>query len=156
VTGFTGKQLVNTFFNGDASEGTITAPPFTVGKKYINLLVGGGAHPHDPTTSDAPEPAGVLLFPHADLEPSVPGTTTYEQLGWTATGGRVNQAVATGAIGGQQPVSGFEGTGLINTFTNGNDAAQGTISSPLFTISQRYIDFLIVVSQKAEPERLWT
>ena len=62
-----------------------------------------------PTTSDAPEPAGVLLFPGADLEPTVPGTTTYEQLGWTATGGLVNQPVATGAIGGQQPVSGFEG-----------------------------------------------
>ena len=51
------------------------------------------------------------------LEPTVPGTTTYEQLGWTATGGLVNQPVATGAIGGQQ--SGFRlrgQEGLINTF----------------------------------------
>jgi fructan beta-fructosidase len=143
VSGFLGKQLVNTFFNGDASEGTITSPTFTVNSKYINLLVGGGNHPHDPSTSDAPEPAGVLLFPGADLEPTVPGTTTYEQLGWTATGGLVNQPVATGAIGGQQPVSGFEGIGLINTFTNGSDQAQGTLTSPVFTISKPYINFLI-------------
>jgi fructan beta-fructosidase len=143
VSGFLGKQLVNTFFNGDASLGTITSPTFTVNSKYINLLVGGGNHPHDPNATDAPEPAGVLLFPGADLEPTVPGTTTYEQLGWTATGGLVNQPVATGAIGGQQPVSGFEGKGLINTFTNGNDQAQGTLTSPIFTISKPYINFLI-------------
>jgi fructan beta-fructosidase len=153
VSGFLGKQLANTFFQvvlpngtlsgGDFSEGTITSPTFTVNKKYINLLVGGGNHPHDPNATDAPEPAGVLLFPHADLEPPNPGVTTYEQLGWTSTGGLVNQPVATGAIGGQQPVSGFEGIGLINTFTNGNDQAQGTLTSPVFTISKAYINFLI-------------
>jgi fructan beta-fructosidase len=143
VTGFLGSQLVNTFFNGDASEGTVTSPTFTINSKYINLLVGGGNHRHDPTTSDAPEPPGTLLFAGADLEPPVPGTTTYEQLGWTATGGLVNQPVATGAIGGQQPVSGFVGKGLINTFTNGNDQAQGTLTSPTFTISHPYINFLI-------------
>jgi fructan beta-fructosidase len=128
---------------GDFSEGTITSPAFTVNKKYINLLVGGGNHPHDPTTSDAPQPPGVLLFPHADIEPTVPGTTTYEQLGFTATGGLANQPVATGAIGGQQPVSGFEGVGLINTFINGSDQAQGTLTSPAFTITHPYINFLI-------------
>ena len=101
--------------------------------------MGGGNHPHDPNTSDAPQPAGVLLFPHADVEPTVPGTTTYEQLGWTATGDLVGEKVPTGAIGGQQPVSGFLGNGLINTFTNGSDQAQGTLTSPQFTISQPYI-----------------
>jgi fructan beta-fructosidase len=143
VTGFLGKQFVDTFFNGDATVGTITSPTFSVNSKYINLLVGGGNHPHDPNTSDAPPPAGVLLFPGADLEPPNPGVTTYEQLGWTATGGLVNQPVATGAIGGQQPVSGFEGKGLINTFTNGNDMAQGTLTSQPFKISKSYINFLI-------------
>ena len=123
VSGFLGKQLVNTFFNGDSSVGTITSPTFTVRKNYINLLVGGGNHPHDPNTSDAPQPAGDLLFPGADVEPTVPGTTTYEELGWTATGGLVGEKVPTGAIGGQQPVSGFLGNGLINTFTNGSDQA---------------------------------
>jgi fructan beta-fructosidase len=142
VTGFLGKQFVDTFFNGDASEGTITSPPFTVNSQYINLLVGGGNWPHIPNSSSAPEPAGVLLFPHADLEFTVPGTT-YEQLGWTATGEMVNQPVATGAIGGQQAVAGFEGIGLIDTFVGGADQGQGTLTSPPFTITQPYINFLI-------------
>jgi fructan beta-fructosidase len=153
VSGFLGQQLANTFFqvvlpdgtlsNGDFSEGTITSPTFTVQKKYINFLVGGGNHPHDPATSDAPQPPGDLLFPGADLEPTVPGTTTYEQLGWTATGDLVNQPVATGAIGGQQAVSGFAGKGLINTFVSGSDQAQGTLTSPAFKINKPYINFLI-------------
>ena len=145
VTGFLGTQFVDTFFNGDASEGTITSPTFTINSKYIDLLVGGGYWPHVPNSSSAPEPAGTLLFPGAALNPPVPGVTTYEQLGWTATGGLVNQPVATGAIGGQQTVSGFQAysTGLIDTFTNGNDQAQGTLTSPVFTITQPYINFLI-------------
>jgi fructan beta-fructosidase len=51
--------------------------------------------------------------------------------------------VATGAIGGQQFVSGFEGIGLIDTFLNGSDQAQGTLTSPAFIISKPYINFLI-------------
>ncbi len=39
--------------------------------------------------------------------------------------------------------SGFEGVGLINTFTNGSDQAQGTLTSPAFTITHPYINFLI-------------
>ena len=133
---------MDTFFNGDASEGTITSPTFTINSKYINLLVGGGNWPHVANSSSAPEPAGVLLFPGADLEFTVPGTT-YEQLGWTTTGEMVNQPVATGAIGGQQPVAGFEGKGLIDTFVGGSDQGQGTLTSPVFTITQPYINFLI-------------
>ena len=45
VSGYEGKQLVNTFLNGDASTGTITSPAFTVSSHYIDLLVGGGNHP---------------------------------------------------------------------------------------------------------------
>jgi levanase len=45
VTRFAGKQLVNTYINGDASTGTITSPSFTVSNRYVNLLVGGGNHP---------------------------------------------------------------------------------------------------------------
>jgi fructan beta-fructosidase len=145
VTGYLGTQFVDTFFNGDASEGTITSPTFTVSKKYINLLVGGGLYPHDPATSFAAEPAGALLFPGAALNPPNPGVTTYEQLGWTATGALVNQPVPTGAIGGQQYVSGFQAysTGLIDTFVGGSDVPQGTLTSPVFPITQPYINFLI-------------
>ena len=55
-------------------------------------------NPHDPNASYAPQPTGVLLLLGADLEPTVPGTTTYEELGWTATDGLVNQPVPTGQI----------------------------------------------------------
>jgi fructan beta-fructosidase len=151
VLNFHGAKLVNTFFNGDAGVGTITSPTFTISNRYINLLVGGGNHPHDPNTTDAPPPPGTLLFPGADLEPAVLGTTTYEQLGWTATGGLVNQPVATGAIGGQQPVSGFQGKGLINSFTNGSDQAQGILTSPTFAIQRPYINFVIGGGSHAYP-----
>ncbi len=45
VSGYLGKGLVNSFFGGDASTGTLTSPPFKVRRKYINFLVGGGQHP---------------------------------------------------------------------------------------------------------------
>jgi sucrose-6-phosphate hydrolase SacC (GH32 family) len=151
-TGFLGKQLVDTFFGGDTSEGTATSPTFKINSRYIDFLIGGGYHPHNPNTSQTPPP-GDLLFPGAALNPPNPGVTTYEQLGWTATGGLVNQPVATGAIGGQQYVSGFQpySTGLIDTFIGGSDAAQGTLTSPAFTISRPYINFLIGAGDNPYP-----
>jgi sucrose-6-phosphate hydrolase SacC (GH32 family) len=44
VSGFRGRGLVNTFLKGDGTVGTLTSPPFKIERKYINLLVGGGAH----------------------------------------------------------------------------------------------------------------
>jgi fructan beta-fructosidase len=45
VTGYLGKGLVNSFYKGDASTGTLTLPPVTVRRKYVNFLIGGGMHP---------------------------------------------------------------------------------------------------------------
>lgn len=45
VTGFKGKGLVNSFYGGDQSTGTLTSPPFTIERDCINFLVGGGKHP---------------------------------------------------------------------------------------------------------------
>jgi fructan beta-fructosidase len=45
VTGFLGKGLANSYHGGDRSTGTLTSPPFTVERKYINFLVGGGKYP---------------------------------------------------------------------------------------------------------------
>ncbi len=45
VGGFAGSGLVNTFFRGDDSTGTLTSPPFRIERSRINLLVGGGQHP---------------------------------------------------------------------------------------------------------------
>ncbi len=42
VSGFQGKRLVNTYFGADATVGTLTSPPFTIQRRYINFLLGGG------------------------------------------------------------------------------------------------------------------
>jgi uncharacterized protein (DUF608 family) len=45
VRGFEGTGFVNTFHGGDDTQGTLTSPPFTISRKFINLLVGGGNYP---------------------------------------------------------------------------------------------------------------
>lgn len=42
VDGFEGKGLVNSFYNGDKSTGTLTSPPFKIEQKFITFLIGGG------------------------------------------------------------------------------------------------------------------
>ncbi|GKZ25818.1 hypothetical protein AbraIFM66951_000781 [Aspergillus brasiliensis] len=66
----------------------------------------------------------------------------FESLGWTASGKLVGASPAEGALGGQQNVTGFLGHRLLNTFLDG-DQTTGTLTSPPFTISHRYINFLI-------------
>ena len=45
VSGFSGQGLVNSFLGGDSSTGTLTSPPFTIQRRYLNFLIGGGMHP---------------------------------------------------------------------------------------------------------------
>ena len=45
VTGFRGRGLVNSFYNGDRTIGTLTSPPFKLERKFIHFLVGGGKYP---------------------------------------------------------------------------------------------------------------
>ncbi|MDB5295796.1 MAG: sacC [Phycisphaerales bacterium] len=42
VNGFAGKGLVNSYHGGDRSTGTLTSPPFTIDRKYVSFLIGGG------------------------------------------------------------------------------------------------------------------
>jgi len=65
---------------------------------------------------------------------------TYE--GWTITGDAFGKGPSHGTEPGQQPVSGFAGHGLVNTY-QGGDGPQGTATSRPFTIERRYIGFLI-------------
>ncbi len=44
VGNFLGGGFANSFSGGDASQGTITSPPFEITRDHLNLLVGGGAH----------------------------------------------------------------------------------------------------------------
>lgn len=62
--------------------------------------------------------------------------------GWTVEGAAFGTAPHTGTTPGQQPVSGYWGKGLVNTFLP-NDEPQGTLTSRPFTIQRRYIGFLI-------------
>ena len=68
--------------------------------------------------------------------------------GWTLTGTAFGKGPAHGTLPGQQPVSGFVGHGLVNTFLQG-DAPQGTATSKKFRIARRYIGFLIGGGTKA-------
>jgi fructan beta-fructosidase len=42
VDGFRGQRLVNSFFNGDKTTGTLTSPEFRIERKFIAFLIGGG------------------------------------------------------------------------------------------------------------------
>jgi fructan beta-fructosidase len=44
VTGYQGHGLVNSFYKGDGSTGTLTSPLFEIKRSYINFLIGGGGH----------------------------------------------------------------------------------------------------------------
>jgi fructan beta-fructosidase len=42
VDGYEGKGLVNSFYKGDGSTGTLTSPPFRIERRFIGFLIGGG------------------------------------------------------------------------------------------------------------------
>ncbi|KAJ5754796.1 exoinulinase InuD [Penicillium manginii] len=81
-------------------------------------------------------PSDSIIF--ADFE----GTETFADLDWTPTGDLINQSPTNGTVPGQNPVTGYLGKRLVNTFLNG-DATTGTLTSKPFTIAKRYINFLI-------------
>ncbi|MGQ4379473.1 GH32 C-terminal domain-containing protein [Streptomyces sp. SAS_267] len=134
VAGFDGRGLANSFHSGDATTGTLTSPPFTVDSKYLNFKVGGGRHPHMPGTAmeQGPPPAGTVI---ADFEGGTYGD-------WTTTGDAFGTTPATGTLPNQMEVSGFLGSGLADSFLNG-DSTTGTLTSPEFTIDKDYVNFLI-------------
>jgi hypothetical protein len=72
VTGFMGKGLINTFLDGDKSIGSLTSPSFTLEKKHINFLIGGGAHPGK---------TGVLLLVDGNVVRSATGLSLKNSAG---------------------------------------------------------------------------
>ncbi len=125
VSGFAGDRLVNSFRGGDAAQGTLTSPAFTLDRDYVNLLVGGGAHR---------QAAAATVF--ADFE------GTGWPSGWSATGSFADQGPAAGTLPGQMPVFGYTGSRLVNTFV-GFDAGTGTITSPEFEVAGDYINLQV-------------
>ncbi len=61
---------------------------------------------------------------------------------WTVEGNAFGRGPSRGTQANQNPVGGWTGPGLINTF-QGSDAGQGKLKSPSFTIRERWISFLI-------------
>ncbi|MCF0233707.1 MAG: 2,6-beta-D-fructofuranosidase, partial [Thermoguttaceae bacterium] len=47
VSNFEGEGLVNSYYGGDGSVGTLTSPEIELTKPYVNFLIGGGGHPGD-------------------------------------------------------------------------------------------------------------
>ncbi len=61
---------------------------------------------------------------------------------WKVKGEAFGKGPAKGTLPTQNPVSGFLGKGLVNTFLGG-DSPHGTLTSPPFKISRKFINFLI-------------
>ncbi|NAZ82387.1 glycoside hydrolase family 32 protein [Kineococcus sp. R8] len=135
VTGYRGSALVNSILGGDAARGRLTSPAFTVEDDHLNLLVGGGRHPHVPGTAAWDHvPEGDVLF---DFE--LPDGTTYEDAGWTATGSLRGRAPV---VGPDRSERGHVGTKLLTTFYDA-DAATGTLTSPEFRLERRHLSMLL-------------
>ncbi|HTH48953.1 MAG TPA: glycoside hydrolase family 32 protein [Candidatus Limnocylindria bacterium] len=62
--------------------------------------------------------------------------------GWVATGTAFGDGPAHGALPEQSPVGGYRGMGYVNSY-HGTDKAIGTLTSPEFKLSLRYLSFLI-------------
>jgi fructan beta-fructosidase len=61
---------------------------------------------------------------------------------WTQAGAAFGTGPAHGTAVGQQPVNGYLGHGLVNSFLYG-DGDIGTLTSPSFTLQKKYLRFLI-------------
>ncbi|MBR7830506.1 GH32 C-terminal domain-containing protein [Actinospica sp. MGRD01-02] len=130
VSGYAGTGLVNSYNGGDSTIGTLTSPSFTVSSPYLNFLVGGGDQPYvSGSVYDSPAPAGSTVFA------SFSGSTWGD--GWVGTGSFANTGPTTESLPGAKDAS------VLDTCVAGCDPATGTITSPTFTVSSDYIDFLI-------------
>jgi fructan beta-fructosidase len=61
---------------------------------------------------------------------------------WEVDGQAFGNKPAHGTLPNQNPVSGFQGTGLANSFS-GSDTSTGSLTSPEFRIDRKFITFLI-------------
>lgn len=86
----------------------------------------------NPSTWTAPASSNVLI---ADFDQSSYG-------GWVAKGTALGSSPTRGTLPNQQAVSGYDGSGLVNSYVGG-DISTGTLTSPPFVITKRYLNFLI-------------
>ena len=130
TNGAVGNGWVDSYGTADSDTGTLTSPTFTIDHNYINFEMAGGNHPYVPGGLTAP-PVGTTI---EDFEGnSLPG--------WTGTGDFVGITPSKGTQPGQV------GSGVLDTCQAGCDSAEGTITSPAFTINARYLDLLTAGGQ---------
>jgi fructan beta-fructosidase len=126
TNGAIGNGWVDSYGTSDSDTGTLTSPTFTINQNYINFLMAGGNHPYVPGGLTAP-PAGTTI---EDFEgDALPG--------WTGTGDFV------GITPSKETGSGQVGSGVLDTCQAACDTAEGTVTSPSFTIDHRYLDVLV-------------
>lgn len=138
VTGYVGAGLVNGFHDGDWPVGTLDSPTFTVSDPYINLLVGGGNHPHvDGSQLANDPPAGRTVFDFETADGQTLADTGWQLTGDFATDPARNPSTAGGDY--------YLGAKRINTWEGGprGDDNTGEMLSPAFTLDGRYVSFLI-------------
>jgi sucrose-6-phosphate hydrolase SacC (GH32 family) len=90
--------------------------------------------------ADASDTVDAVTPPPGELIADFEGGTL--PAGWRVAGTAFGSGPVSGALEGQTYVSGQLGRGLMNSF-HGGDAATGTLTSPPFTITRRYLSFLI-------------
>jgi fructan beta-fructosidase len=141
VTGHIGAGLVNGFHDGDWPVGTLESPAFTIEQDHVNLLVGGGNHPHVEGTQLGNEPpAGRLLFDGFEF----PDGTTLADTGWEVTGDFATEPWRNPSTAGGDY---YLGQKRLNTWEGGpkGDDNLGDLTSPEFTIAagEDHLSFLI-------------
>lgn len=110
-------------------------------KRHTKALMQPGltimTHSADPAQdeflTERPNPRPVLVV--ADFDGS-------DYAGWQTQGEAFGTGPAKGTLPDQNPVTGFVGKGLVNTFFKG-DATTGRLTSPPFTIDRDFMNFKI-------------
>jgi non-lysosomal glucosylceramidase len=112
----------------------------SVGKRTTRILrennhslVLHSASEDEAALRNRPEPRPTVVF--EDFEGG-------DYAGWTVEGKAFGTAPATGTLANQQPVSDFEGQGLVNSYLGG-DGPKGKMTSRSFTINRRFINLKI-------------
>ncbi|RYU12876.1 glycoside hydrolase family 32 protein [Nocardioides iriomotensis] len=73
--------------------------------------------------------------------------------GWSTTGAAFGTGPAAGTLPDQQPVTGFSGQRLANSY-HGGDAATGLLKSPDFTVTEPFVNFLMGGGHNPAPAEL--
>jgi len=119
------------------------------GMRVMTAVCAGSPYPDEHRTR-APRLAAAIVFaaflspvPARSAEDIVLGDFEADTYGsWTASGSAFGSAPARGTLPSQNPVSGFVGRGLVNSYLGG-DGPTGTLVSPEFLIERTYVSFLI-------------